>query len=65
MVRRWQPPPVITEAEVEAKRKPELPQGMTEEQFTAWLEKSCEESGVPVRVTDPETIHKIARLMRG
>lgn len=29
-----------------------------------WLKKSCAESGVPERVTDPETVLKAAEVLR-
>lgn len=39
--------------------------GLTrEEQITKWVEESCEASGVPVKITDPATIRRIANLLR-
>ncbi|WP_084654736.1 hypothetical protein [Nocardia altamirensis] len=40
---------------------PELP--CTEDQFRAWLTKSCAAQGVPVVIRDPETIAKVAVLL--
>lgn len=34
-----------------------------DEAFLAWLRKSCEASGVPLKVTDPLTIRKVATLL--
>lgn len=31
-------------------------------EFKAWLEKSCADQGVPLKVTDPATIRKVAVL---
>ena len=36
---------------------------LTREQVTAWLEASCAEQGVPVKVTDPQTLAKVAALL--
>lgn len=38
---------------------------MTPEELEAWVRKSCEEQGVPVKVTDPATISKVATLLGG
>jgi hypothetical protein len=35
----------------------------TDEAFLEWLRKSCEASGVPLKVTDPATIRKVATLL--
>lgn len=32
-------------------------------QMQAWLEESCRASGVPLKVTDPETLAKVAVLL--
>lgn len=37
---------------------------VTREQVTAWLEASCAEQGVPVKVTDRKTLAKVAALLR-
>lgn len=34
-------------------------------EFIAWLEKSCEDQGVPLKVTDPTTIRKVVTLLTG
>lgn len=34
-------------------------------EFMRWLYRSCAEQGVPVKVTDPTTLRKIAVLLRG
>ena len=39
----------------------------TEEQLTAraieWVEKGCAEQGIPVKISDPDTIAKVAELL--
>jgi hypothetical protein len=35
----------------------------TDPEFLAWLEKSCEDQGVPLKVTDPTVIRKVAVLL--
>lgn len=35
-----------------------------EEEFDAWLRASCESSGVPVDLTDPEAIRAIVVLLK-
>lgn len=37
---------------------------LSREQVTAWLEASCAEQAVPVKVTDPQTLAKVAALLR-
>jgi hypothetical protein len=36
---------------------------LSREQIAAWLEASCAEQGVPVKVTDPHTLAKVAALL--
>jgi hypothetical protein len=36
-----------------------------EERIRAWLEASCARQGVPVRVTDAETVRRVAALLGG
>lgn len=33
--------------------------------FEEWLRRSCEEQGVPLKVTDPTTLRRIAVLFTG
>lgn len=42
-----------------------LTSGVTEEEFNAWLESSCVESGVGTSVSDPEVLSRIGRLIGG
>ena len=39
----------------------------TEEEFRAsaiaWVERECAEQGIPVKISDPETIEKVAELL--
>lgn len=42
-----------------------LTRRMPDDEFMAWLENSCEVSGVPVAVTDPEVLSRVTRLMGG
>lgn len=39
----------------------------TEEEFVAsaiaWVERECGEQGIPVKLSDPETIKKVAELL--
>jgi hypothetical protein len=37
--------------------------GMSEEQFLAWLQASCDASGVPLKVSDPIAIRNVAILL--
>ncbi len=36
---------------------------LTPEQVAAWLATSCAAQGVPVKVTDPQTLAKVAALL--
>jgi hypothetical protein len=36
---------------------------MTDEELE-WLRRSCEEQGVPLKVTDPTTIRKVTALLQ-
>jgi hypothetical protein len=36
---------------------------LSREQVAAWLAASCAEQGVPVRVTDPQVLGKVAALL--
>ncbi len=36
---------------------------LTREQVAAWLATSCAAQGVPVKVTDPQTLAKVAALL--
>lgn len=42
-----------------------LKSGVPEDEFMAWLEASCNASGVPVWVTDPEVLSRVGRLLGG
>lgn len=55
--RRVRPPP-------HPRRWPVVVAKLSREQVTAWLEASCAEQGVPVKVTDPQTLAKVAALLR-
>lgn len=41
--------------------------GWSEEEFVAsaiaWVERGCAEQGIPVKLSDPETIEKVAELL--
>lgn len=41
--------------------------GWSEEEFAAsaiaWVERECAEQGIPVKLSDPETIAKVAELL--
>jgi hypothetical protein len=34
------------------------------ERAVAWLERTCAEQGVPVKITDPVVLDKIAKILR-
>lgn len=36
---------------------------MADAEFLAWLQASCDASGVPLKVTDPLTIQRVAVLL--
>lgn len=36
-----------------------------ETEVREWVERTCAEQGVPVKVTDPATLRKVAVLLRG
>ncbi len=36
---------------------------LSREEVAAWLAASCAEQGVPVRVTDPQVLGKVAALL--
>jgi len=36
---------------------------LTPGQVAAWVERTCAEQGVPVRVTDPETVRQVGVLL--
>jgi hypothetical protein len=37
----------------------------THEQVVEFVERTCREQGVPVKVTDPVVLRKVATLLRG
>jgi hypothetical protein len=39
------------------------PQGDLSERAKAWVERSCAEQGVPVKMTDPLALDKIAEIL--
>lgn len=43
----------------------QLSLGVARDDFVAWVEESCERSGVPVRVTDPAALAQVGRLVGG
>jgi hypothetical protein len=36
---------------------------LSREELAAWLAASCAEQGVPIQVTDPQTLAKVAALL--
>lgn len=40
-------------------------EGVSEQEFAAWVAASCERSGVPVFVTDPAALVRLGRLVGG
>lgn len=36
---------------------------MSEQELAAWVERSCVEQGVPVKITDPRTVRDAAVLL--
>ena len=40
-------------------------EGLSREEFAAWVAASCERSGVPVFVTDPAALVQVGRLVGG